>query len=312
MAADAARAAGPGPVSRRAVVIINPISGTGRAAPGGSAEVDLARGVLERAGYATAVMVTLGPGHATEVAHDAAAAGVDLVVSWGGDGTMNEVARALAFGPTALALVPAGSGNGLGRDLGVPLDPLRALTVAATGGRRRIDVGEVNGEYFFNVAGVGLDGAIARAFAERSGRRGRLRYARVGVKAVRAYRARRVEVRWDGRHTAADVLFVAFANSRQYGSHACIAPQASLDDGRLDLVIVEEQPVWRLVSRLPSFFLGRLSTRPGVTLSTFTEAMVIAGPGTDLHLDGEPRAVSGPLTVRVHPRALDVVVPARP
>jgi YegS/Rv2252/BmrU family lipid kinase len=243
------------------------------------------------------------------VARDAVSRGVDLVVSWGGDGTMNEVARALAFGTTALALVPAGSGNGLGRDLGVPLDPARALAIAAGGRRRRIDVGDVNGELFFNVAGVGLDARIARAFAERTGRRGRLRYARVGVEAVLSYRAASVEVAWDGGASAPTALFVAFANSRQYGSHGVIAPTASLDDGRLNLVIIEDQPIWRIASRLPSFFLGQLGPGHGVTMSTFTAATVSAASGTDLHLDGEPRTVRGPLTVRVHPRALDVIVP---
>ena len=298
---------------KSAVVVINPISGAGRAYPGGAQEVDLARETLGRAGYETTVVVTLGPGHATETARAAAARGVHLVVSWGGDGTMNEVARALAFGPTALALVPAGSGNGLGRDLGVPLDPVRALAIAAGGRRRRIDVGEVSGEYFFNVAGVGLDARIARAFAERTGRRGRLRYARVGVAAVLSYRAQPFDVTWDNGASAPRALFVAFANSRQYGSHGCIAPAASLDDGRLNLVIIEDQPIWRIASRLPAFFLGRLGPGPGVTMSTFTTATIDTAPGTDLHLDGEPRTVQGPLTVRVHPRALDIVVPpARP
>ncbi|MEZ5416806.1 MAG: diacylglycerol kinase family lipid kinase [Vicinamibacterales bacterium] len=294
---------------KEAVVVINPISGTGRAYPGGSAEVELARGILRQAGLAPTVVVTLGPGHATEVARDAAGRGASLVVSWGGDGTMNEVARALAFGQTALALVPAGSGNGLGRDLGVPLEPARALALAASGARRRIDVGEVNGEYFFNVAGVGLDARIARAFAERSGRRGRWRYARVGVEAVWGYRPQHCAIRWNGGEAASSVLFVAFANSRQYGSHGCIAPRASLDDGRLDLVIVEPQSMARLASRLPAFFLGRLQPGRGVTMATFTDADVEAPPASDLHLDGEPRVVRERLRVRVHPRALDVIVP---
>ena len=295
---------------RSALVVINPISGVGRASPGGAGEVDLARGILGRAGYETSVVVTTGPGHATDAARAARAAGADLVVSWGGDGTMNEVGRALAFGPTALALVPAGSGNGLGRELGVPFEPAGALALAAGGRRRRIDVGEVNGEYFFNVAGVGLDATIARAFTERTGRRGRLGYARVGVGAVFGYRAQLVEVAWDGGASSAPALFVALANSRQYGSHGCIAPPASLDDGRLDLVIVEDQPLWRIASRLPAFFLGRLASGSGVTMSTFTAAAIAAAPGTDLHLDGEPRTIQGPLAVRVHPLALDVMVPA--
>lgn len=294
---------------KSAVVIINPISGSGRDAPGGLEEVTLAQRTLSEAGHDTTVIVTKGPGHATEAAREAAARRADVVVSWGGDGTMNEVARALAFGSTALALVPAGSGNGLGRDLGVPFDPQEALRLAGSGQRRRIDVGEVNGEYFFNVAGLGLDGRIARVFAERTGRRGRLRYARVGIAAVLDYRATDIEVVWDGGAAHTPTLFVALANSRQYGSHASIAPAAKLDDGRLDVVVVHDQPWWRIVSRLPSVFLGRVRPGQGVTMGTFTTATIVAPIGTDLHLDGEPRTVSGPLSVRVHARALDVMAP---
>ncbi len=292
-----------------ALVVINPISGTGRSHPGGAAEADLARTILGAAGYETTVAVTTGPGHARQAARDAVAGGAELVVSWGGDGTMNEVGGAVAFSATALALVPAGSGNGLGRELGVPFDPARALAIAAGRQRRQIDVGEVNGEYFFNVAGVGLDARIARAFAVRTGRRGRLRYARVGVEALLSYRPQRLEVAWDGGVSSPRALFVALANSRQYGSHGCIAPPASLDDGRLDLVIVEDQPLWRLVTRLPAFFSGRLKPGVGVTMSTFTSAAIEAPPGSDLHLDGEPRTIQGTLAVGVHPRALNVMVP---
>ncbi len=173
---------------KRALVVINPISGV-RAYPGGVAEVELAGRVLRQAGYDTRVTVTLGPGHATEVAGEAATTGTDLVVAWGGDGTMNEVARALAFGPVALAIVPAGSGNGLARDLGVPLEAEAALALAGTGRRRRIDAGEVNGQLFFNVAGVGLDARVAGAFAERKGRRGLSRYVQVGARELLRYQA---------------------------------------------------------------------------------------------------------------------------
>jgi diacylglycerol kinase (ATP) len=293
---------------RSAVVVINPISGTGRASPGGAAEVELARSVLAEAGCAATVVITSGPGHATDAARRAVGTGVDLVVSWGGDGTMNEVARALAFTPVALGLVPAGSGNGLARDLRLPMTPADALAVAGRGVRRRIDAGEVNGEYFFNVAGVGLDAAIARAFAERTGRRGRLGYARVGVGAVLRYRARPYRVQWNGETVESRALFVALANSTQYGNHGCIAPQARLDDGRLNLVIVGDQPVWRLVSRVPAFLSGRLTPSAGVRMSTFTDAALEADGSIDVHLDGEPRRVARRIVVRVRPSALDVVV----
>lgn len=305
MAPTAASAAESGLV-KSAVVVINPISGAGRAHPGGGAEVDLAQRTLSACGYSTSVVVTLKPGHATAAAAEAVAAGAELVVSWGGDGTMNEVARALAFTSVTLGLVPAGSGNGLARDLGLPMAPAAALTVAARSRRRWIDVGEVNGRYFFNVAGVGLDARIAQRFAARTGRRGRLGYARVGVGEVLAYRARPYDVRWDDGAAAPRAIFIAMANSTQYGNHGCIAPPARLDDGRLDLVIVEEQPVWRLLSRVPAFLTGRLRPMPGVQMTTFTEATIDASEGIEVHLDGEPQTVDGRLWVRVHPRSLQV------
>lgn len=298
---------------RSALVVINPISGSRRASPGGAAEVALARASLEQAGFETSVVVTTGPGHATRAASEAVATGAELVVSWGGDGTMNEVARALAFTPVALGLVPAGSGNGLARDLGLPMAPAAALAAAVQSRRRWIDVGEANGRYFFNVAGVGLDARIAQRFAARKGRRGRLGYARVGVGEVLAYRARPYEVRWDDGAAAPRAIFIAMANSTQYGNHGCIAPPARLDDGRLDLVIVEDQPVWRLLSRVPAFLTGRLRPMPGVQMTTFTEATIEASEGIEVHLDGEPQTVNGRLSVRVHPRGLKVAAtPSQP
>jgi diacylglycerol kinase (ATP) len=294
---------------KRALVVINPISGV-RAYPGGVAEVELAHRVLGEAGFDARVTVTLGPGHATEAAREAAASGVELVVAWGGDGTMNEVARALAFGPIALALVPAGSGNGLARDLGVPLEPGEALALAGTGRRRRIDAGEMNGQLFFNVAGVGLDARIARTFAERQGRRGLLRYAQVGVQELLRYQPQRYDVRWDdGALVSGPMLFIALANSRQYGSHGCIAPAARVDDGRFDIVVVDDQPLWRVLTRVPAFFSGRLEAGGGVRMSTFVRARIATEGPLDVHLDGEPATLAGPLDVRVHPQALTVVGP---
>ena len=293
---------------KRAVVVINPISGV-RPLAGGAGEVDLATRVLTQAGFDTRVLVTRGPGHATEAAGEAAGAGVDLVVAWGGDGTMNEVARALAFGPVALALVPAGSGNGLARDLGVPLAAAAALAVAGAGRRRRIDAGEVNGQFFFNVAGVGLDARVAKSFAETKGRRGLSRYVQVGARELLRYRAQPYEIAWDDGTAAGDMLFIALANSRQYGSHGCIAPAARVDDGRFDLVVVEDQPLWRVLTRVPAFFSGRLQPGSGVRMSTFTHARLATTGVLDVHLDGEPATIAGPLDVRVHPQALTVVVP---
>lgn len=293
----------------RALVVINPISGAGRRDGGGASEVELAQSALAASGYQADVVVTTGPGHATSAAREARARGVDLVVAWGGDGTMNDVARELAFTDVRLAIVPAGSGNGLARDLGVPRDARGALAVAAHGRPRRIDGGTINGERFFNVAGVGLDARVAQAFADHRGRRGLSGYARVGWRELLRYRAERYDVAWNGAAWSGRALFIAIANSRQYGSHGCIAPRARLDDGRLDIVIVGDQPLWRVLVRLPEFFSGTLQPRLGVRMEAVRQLRVQTDGRWDVHLDGEPRTISGPLEVAVDPQALMVMVP---
>ncbi|MGE0360634.1 MAG: diacylglycerol kinase family protein [Vicinamibacterales bacterium] len=294
----------------RALVVINPISGAGRPDGGGAAEVELARAVLAGAGYDATVVVTKGPGHATEATRQACAEGATLVVAWGGDGTMNEVARVLAFGPVALALVPAGSGNGLARDLGVPRAPAAALAAATTGRPWRIDAGAVNGSLFFNVAGLGLDARIAHAFAANRGRRGLVRYLEIGARELLRYRAREYEIAWEaGRRAAAPALFVAIANSRQYGGHGCIAPGAVLDDGRLDLVVVDDLPLWRVLARVPGFFRGTLAPGGGVAMHACTSARISTPSAWELHLDGEPHAGDQVIDVAVHRQAVTVIAP---
>ena len=104
-------------------------------------------------------------------------------------------------------------------------------------------------------------------------------------------------------------LFIALANSRQYGGHGCIAPRAVLDDGRLNLVVVDDLPLWRVVARVPGFFRGTLQPGGGVAMHSFQRARVATPQRWELHLDGEPSAGSEVLDVQVHPRSLTVVVP---
>jgi diacylglycerol kinase (ATP) len=308
VAAAAAGAAGPGSV-KSALVVINPISGAGRRDGGGAAEVEVARAALAAGGFEATVVVTTGPGHASAAATRACAEGSALVVAWGGDGTMNEVARVLAFGPIPLALVPAGSGNGLARDLGVPRDPRAALAVAIGGRPWRIDAGAVNGALFFNVAGLGLDARIAHAFAANTGRRGLRRYVQLAVRELLRYRARRYDIDWSAGRASTRALFVALANSRQYGGHGRIAPRAVLDDGRLDLVVVGDLPLWRVVRRLPGFFRGTLHPDDDVAMQSFTNARIATDGPWELHVDGEPSSGSGAVEVAVRPGALTVIAP---
>jgi YegS/Rv2252/BmrU family lipid kinase len=229
-----------------------------------------------------------------------------VVAAWGGDGTINEVASALVYSETSLAIVPGGSGNGLARELGVPLEPAAALELAATGSHRVIDAGQIDESWFFNVAGIGLDAQIARHIAMPGVRRGFSGYARITFRELPRYRARHYTIEHGETSTSYHALIIAVANSRQYGNGAQIAPAARLDDGHLDLVVVEAQPLWRLLARIPAFFNGSLTPGRGLHMTPVIEAMVRGTGPLGYHVDGEPYVGDDDLRIVVRPGALRV------
>jgi diacylglycerol kinase family enzyme len=181
--------------------------------------------------------------------------------------------------------------------------------VATSGRPWRIDAGAVNGALFFNVAGLGLDARIAHAFAASRGRRGLWRYVQLGARELMRYQAREYDIDWIDGRAATRALFIALANSRQYGGHGCIAPRAVLDDGRLELVIVDDLALWQVLRRVPAFFRGTLQPGDGIAMQAFTRLRIATPERWELHLDGEPSEGSTALDVQVHPRALTVIAP---
>ncbi len=255
---------------------------------------------------------TKAPGHARELAHEAAAAGCDLVLAAGGDGTANEVAWGLLGSSVAFGLVPVGSGNGLARTLGIPLDPRAAVRSLEAGVVRPMDVGFANQRPFLNVSGAGLDalvGADFQAHGQQGGRRGILTYVRLSVPRAIRYRAAEWTLRCEGNGFEGRALIVAFVNGRQYGGGAIIAPRARLDDGLLDLVVFEDAGVLEVMLNAPRLFLGTIDGFRRYRHLRATSA-VLSGPSAFRHhRDGEPEAEAARLEVRVEPRALRVLVP---
>lgn len=290
-------------------VIVNPISGLGSRPGAASQRAAQAAAVCEAHGYIPEVFVTERGGHARELAAAAVARACALVVAWGGDGTVNEVGSALAFTGTALGIVPAGSGNGLARELGVPLDPPAALAAVLRSAERVIDAGDLDGRLFFNVAGCGLDAKVARGFAEHAGARGLQRYVRVTVRELFAYVPDELTIEADGTVVRARPLLLSFANSGQYGNGARIAPHARLDDGRLDVVIVGHRPIWRVAQQVPKLFSGRIDRAPDVTTLVAAETTVRAAGPILCHVDGEPYVGGAVVTVRARAQALRVRSP---
>lgn len=294
----------------QAVVIINPLSGSGRHQSQIVAHTALAREILAASGYEVAIRATTKAGDGFLFARDAVERQCDLVVAWGGDGTINEAASALVHTPVPLAIVPAGSGNGLAADLAIPFDPRAALQLAASGRTLAIDAGQVEESFFFNIAGIGVDAVIAARFATRGmSKRGPLGYLQLSTSELLRYRCQTYELTIDGRSFEHRVLLVAFANGRQYGNRLLIAPGARLDDGLLEVVVVEELSLLSIAWRLPSLFRGRLKPGRGVTMRPAASILVTSTGAIPYHVDGEPRLAGNRLVVTIHSKALRVRAP---
>ncbi|MEO8522575.1 MAG: YegS/Rv2252/BmrU family lipid kinase [Acidobacteriota bacterium] len=289
------------------VAIINPVSGAGALGAVASLRTALVRSEAERRGLRAQIHVTSGAGHAHAIAAASAAAGASLVIVWGGDGTLNEAGAALLGSGTAIGLVPAGSGNGLAAALAVPHDPRAALAIAFDGRTRTIDAGMMAGRPFFNIAGIGLDARVAKHFNQRTaGNRGRWPYLALGAREGWRYCASEYRVELDGQPQVLRALVIAFANGQEYGMGARLSPAAELDDGLLDLTMVEERPVLARLWHARHLVTGTLHLAPRVRTARVTTASVEAAQPMEFHVDGEPGLASGRIDVTILPRVLQV------
>ncbi|RPI53854.1 MAG: diacylglycerol kinase family lipid kinase [Acidobacteria bacterium] len=294
-----------------AFIIINPMSGPARRGRG-SERLELARRELERLGVEGEARLTERSGHAHELALEAVAAGFELVMAWGGDGTVNEVARALVQDAEGglrtpdLGIIPGGSGNGLARDLKIPFNPALAIERAIRLPARSIDAGELGEHVFFNVAGIGLDAHVAALVSTRVNHRGLLPYIKASLGDLLRYPPTDYTIEIDGRSEQTRALVIALANSRQYGFGAQIAPDARLDDGLLDLIAIEDRKAIGNMVRVPSLFVGRLDRRAGVHATQIRELTIRSTGAMLFHVDGEPVQGVDTLTARVRPLALRV------
>lgn len=293
------------PVAMSVGIIINPAAGPRRRRGIGGA-VARAEAALRECSVDGVVRLTEQRGSAREIARALIAAGASTVVAWGGDGTVNEVAAAAAAAGVALGVVPAGSGNGFARGLGLERRVGAALRTALTGPVRRVDTGEVDGRRFVNVAGIGFDAHLARVFNGLPGRRGAAAYFRAGVRELRAWRGETYTLRAAGETFTLSAFLVAVANGREYGAGAVIAPRARLDDGLLDLVCVPARPLPWLLLRSFRLFAGTLDRTPGIRSLPAAAVELTADRPLAFHVDGEVCAGGPRLLVRVLPSSLRV------
>jgi YegS/Rv2252/BmrU family lipid kinase len=233
---------------------------------------------------------------------------LDVVFAVGGDGTVHETAKRLIGRKLALGILPIGSGNGFARHIGLSADPATALLSCSGGRIVTIDTASVNGHPFLGVMGIGFDAVIADRFAA-STVRGLQTYIREGLRAFVEFKAEEYEVTANGSTTRRCAFVIAVANSGQYGNNARIAPLASLQDGLLDIVIVDDTHLIDAAFLIARLFSGSFHRASGVTSLQTTEVTIRRPSAGPAHLDGEPITLGEKLHVRVIPQSLRLLVP---
>lgn len=282
-------------------VIVNPKSGRAR----GIDRVALANALAKRSRESIAIAPTRAKGHAPELVRDFLHQGATRIVAWGGDGTVNEVAGAVLGSGAVFGIVPAGSGDGLARGLGLPRETERAFETATTAASTAIDVGFLGDRHFLNVAGVGFDAYVGHAFnaAGASGPRGGMRYLTHGLSALLRYEDQHYGIALSGLSREGTHFLIAFANAPEYGNGVVIAPDADPTDGWLEAIVVETASPVRQLWRARQLFFGRRRPAKGVHRLRVKEGTITADR-LICHVDGETFEATGEIRVRLEPAAL--------
>lgn len=247
-------------------------------------------------------------GHARELALEALAEGYDIVTAVGGDGSINEVASALIGTKAILGIIPAGSGNGLAMHLGYGRDVEGAVRKLNTAHEKIIDVGLMNGQPFINLAGIGFDGLVSNMM-KGSNWRGFIPYFLKSVEAGLKYTPSLCTIEMDDRVLTEKCFAITIANGPMYGYNFQIAPDARMDDGLFEVVILKDAPRWQYFAAVPATLIGKIYDAGFVEHFT-TKRVRISTEGTNYtHLDGEGLVLEGDLTFEMKPKSLHILVP---
>ncbi|MEW6455533.1 MAG: diacylglycerol kinase family protein [Acidobacteriota bacterium] len=231
----------------------------------------------------------------------------DLIVAWGGDGTINEVGTALINTEKPLGIIPGGSGNGLARGLNIPLNLKQALNIIANERDIKIDVGKINDKYFLNVAGVGFDAKISYDFNSQMKKRGILGYIYCGLINYSNFKPFELEINQNGNKMVfSSIIITAFANFREYGGKAIIAPFASPYDGMLDICIVTKMPFLKALSKLNYLFSGKIHKLPTYQTFKIENLKISLDKPEYFHYDGEIGYQTQEINISIFSRALKV------
>ena len=290
---------------KKIIFVVNPNSGTTNK----QKILNLLETHLNKERFDAEVRTTEYMGHAAEIARSAANQGVDIVCAIGGDGTVNEIARAIAHSDTALAIIPAGSGNGLARHLHIPVDALGAIKVINECNLSAMDYGQINDHPFFCTCGMGFDAFISMKFAQ-AGKRGPLTYMENVLQNGLRYNPDTYDIYIDDKEQSEYKAFlISCANASQYGNNAYIAPEASVRDGLMDVTIIEPFTVLDAPQIAFQLFNGKIATNSRIKTFRCKKLHVHRSRPGAIHYDGDPAETGTDIDVEIVHNGLKCLSP---
>lgn len=290
-------------MKKKAVFIINLKSGTSdkAAIPGLIGET------LDKDKFDYDIAITEYAGHASEIAAKAKSDGVDVAVAVGGDGTVNEVARAIVHSDTALGIIPCGSGNGLARHLLLPMNPRKAIELINTFEMRELDYGIINDYPFFCTCGMGFDAFVSMKFAE-AGKRGPITYIENVLREGLKYKPETYVITDESGTAREKAFLISCANASQYGNNAYIAPQASMSDGLMDVIIMEPFDVFEAPQISIDMFNKTLDKSSKIKTFRCKRLHIHRDSPGVIHYDGDPVMTGKDINVELRPKGIKIIV----
>ncbi len=265
---------------------------------------------LDRKFFETEIVFTQYRGHGTFLAKEFVDRGFQIVVAVGGDGTVNEIARSLIHSETSLGIIPIGSGNGLARHLGIPMNIKKALQQLNLSESIYMDYGLVNGRPFFCTCGTGFDAYVSTEFAKGK-KRGLMRYIEKVITGYFSYKSQNCQLKGNGIDLKVKAFVLTFANASQWGNNAYIAPQASVQDGKLDISIMSSFPIIALPTLALQLFAKTIDKDLFMTTLRTDEITLIREESGPFHYDGEPYEEGTEIQIKTIHDGLKVLVMKR-
>lgn len=290
--------------------IINPISGAKETQNAKKKLPKLIMQTLDMDQWLPNIVFTEYAGHATELAYQYARMGFDAVVAVGGDGTVNEVASGLKGTKTAMGVIPMGSGNGFARHLNIPIRPQKALEMINHSEPISVDYGLANGRLFVSTCGTGFDAVIADHFAG-SNKRGFATYLRNIIKDVFSYSPQTYHIVGDGLDVSHRAFLITFANANQWGYEALIAPRASVQDGKMDIMIMSSNAILGSASLALRLFAGNIDNSYFMDTLRAKEVTLEREEKAPFHIDGDPVEMEKDIHIKIVEDGLRVLVEKR-